>query len=320
MRVAFLYSQQEVNSVSNGNEAQEHEPDPAPDANEPLPAVIASETSDLNEPQGDDIERSPNPNVEPREQWFKNPDWYMVVLTALIFVVGIITGIVFYRQFKEMGRQTEILRKQAADAETASKDARDEFKEQINTAKGQVRAAQDSVSAITKQMRQDQRAWLKSEITFGHITPRTPIENVIRFTNIGKTLSLRTFAVGFVEIVDRLKAPSLYRVGRSQSDAWLTQGSLYPSEFADFVISRTDLAFKKSPTKERARYVRMTDEEAAKYNIGENYIATYGRATYRDIFGVSHYTNFCFWQGNMSTRKYFFGAEKCAEYDTSDNN
>ena len=47
--------------------------------------------------------------IEEPVNWFHNPDWWMVILTTLLFVVGAVTLRVFYRQFKEMQKQTGIL-------------------------------------------------------------------------------------------------------------------------------------------------------------------------------------------------------------------
>jgi len=56
-------------------------------------------------------------------RWFCKPDWHMVWLTGLLFIVGIVTAIIFYRQFGEMKEQTRILNEQAKQAAADSVEA-----------------------------------------------------------------------------------------------------------------------------------------------------------------------------------------------------
>jgi hypothetical protein len=90
--------------------------------------------------------------------WYKNPDWCMVILTALLFVVGAVTLVVFYGQFGEMQTQTAILNTQAKQSAADSVEAANRVERQLAIAQQQAKAAQDSVRAIQKQMWQNQQA------------------------------------------------------------------------------------------------------------------------------------------------------------------
>lgn len=82
----------------------------------------------------------------------------MVWLTVLMFVVGLGTAIIFYRQFGQMKGQASILNDQAKQAAADSIEAGKRVEQQLHLAAQQVQAAQNSVKAIQQQMRQDQRA------------------------------------------------------------------------------------------------------------------------------------------------------------------
>ncbi len=100
--------------------------------------------------------------------WFKNPDWHMVWITVLLFIVGVYTAYVFHRQFKEMQTQTAILNSQAQQAASDSVEAANRVEKQLAIAKQQAKAAQDSVGAISgqariaeQQLELSERPWIK---------------------------------------------------------------------------------------------------------------------------------------------------------------
>jgi hypothetical protein len=100
--------------------------------------------------------------------WFKNPDWHMVWITILLFVVGVYTAYIFHRQFKEMQTQTAILNSQAQQSASDSVEAAHRVERQLAIAKQQAKAAQDSVSAVSGQVRVakqqlelSERPWIK---------------------------------------------------------------------------------------------------------------------------------------------------------------
>ena len=46
----------------------------------------------------------------------------------------------------------------------------------------------------------------------------------------------------------------------------------------------------------------LTPTENQELSAGRAYLAVYGKMTYRDVFGVSHWTKFCSWVPLNSTR------------------
>lgn len=126
------------------------------------------EISDKNQQRkpeaSDSANRVANTSMRERRRWFRDPNWHMVILTALIFTVSVITARFFYRQLREMSTQTGILNRQAQQAAQDSIAAAARLGEQIEIARGQVDAAQGSVKAIQHQTFQQERPWIKVDI------------------------------------------------------------------------------------------------------------------------------------------------------------
>jgi len=90
-------------------------------ARQPLTSSSTRPTSNPGQPHGSDVPTNTNGQPEDTESpWFRNPDWWMVILTALTLLVAAITLRVFWRQFREMQTQTGILSGQAQQATSDS--------------------------------------------------------------------------------------------------------------------------------------------------------------------------------------------------------
>jgi len=97
--------------------------------------------------------------------WFRNPDWWMVILTAFLFVVGVVTLVVFYRQFREMKAQTSILNTQAQQAAADSIESAKRVERQLAIADKQAKAAQATADAAYRSIRatiESDRPWIAS--------------------------------------------------------------------------------------------------------------------------------------------------------------
>ncbi len=114
----------------------------------------------------------------------------MVALTILAIAVAGLTGAAIYwqaqigaetlREIKKGGEDTHTL------AESAKKQAENTAR-QLPIAETQAKAAQDSVKAIQRQMRQDQRAWLKISFATSPLQDNAPIPIMSELINMGKT-------------------------------------------------------------------------------------------------------------------------------------
>src|SRR5712692_3395764 len=106
--------------MADGEEADREDQERQNNAGTPLPPAIARPAPDPEKPHSEEVYKRPGSNPQETGNWFGKPDWWMVILTLLLFVVGAITLRVFYKQFGEMQKQTGILNTQAQQAATDS--------------------------------------------------------------------------------------------------------------------------------------------------------------------------------------------------------
>src|ERR1700693_4923092 len=92
----------------------------------------------------------------------------MLRLTAFGIVLAIATGAIFYAQLKWMAAQTQIMASQFEGAHAGGLMDEHNTRRQLGIAQEQAKAAQESVTAIRAQMRQDQRPLLKPGMSFAH--------------------------------------------------------------------------------------------------------------------------------------------------------
>jgi len=50
---------------------------------------------------------------------------------------------------------------------------------------------------------------------------------------------------------------------------------------------------------------------------GRTYVATFGKISFEDLFGVQHWMTFCSWRALKAGQ---YAARKCTEYNDLDNN
>jgi hypothetical protein len=106
------------------------------DTQQPLSAAVSPSTSNSEQPHSDLVHSAPDSNPEEHQRWFRNPDWWMVILTALILAATIGTAIIFYRQFKEMATQTGLLNTQAQQAVRDSIEAAARVEDNLRSQRG----------------------------------------------------------------------------------------------------------------------------------------------------------------------------------------
>jgi hypothetical protein len=134
-------------------------------------------------------------------------------ITIVLGIVGTLlalgTAVVFYEQFKEMSAQTDTLNTSASQARRDSAEASLRVAEQLRIAQEQAAAARDSVKAIQRQMRQDQRPWIRIDLgdpdpdgkTHWRSRVGDPFKGPIRFTNTGKTPAKHIVANVYIDII-----------------------------------------------------------------------------------------------------------------------
>lgn len=250
-----------------------------------------------------------------------------------------------YFQFEEMAKQTGILiasfEKQKQDSVESSQNTA----KQLSILEGQLTEQQKSTQAVTSQMRQDQRPWLRVEFapTAGASNDPTrpqaslrlatgqPIHGItIRIRNSGKTpaeVVTADFVIQIATINNAMRFPPepglrrrLHRgdrppdqaVGDSLADPnvlinHIETGVIFPDSFAERELVRQRM--------DQQRLVDIPlsfDEGLAMLNGALMYVT--GRVEYIDEFGTHHWTDFCRALSDAPENS------RCAKYNAVDSN
>ncbi len=312
---------------------------------EELPAAGNYSEPEPHEPQPPEIHNDSQQTPEKSEQkWFRNPDWYMVAVTVLILVVGAWTAVIFHGQWTEMANQTKLLNEQAKQAALDSIEAAKKVERQLDITERQANAAQASVKAIQRQMRLDQRPWLKFEIGGQVINDKNPndiIKSVtfaegqvprvpVRLVNVGKTAARGVHGIIVLEIVPLGKDPNLPQRKKKylflaggpiptrpkapvRAATPIKGGDIFPGMYSEVPIDRVHI-------RSNGRAVEgfpLGHQEALSLLSDKAYLSFYGEFFYSDIFGVKHWTRFCSMYTVNGTP---VDSEKCADFSDVDTN
>jgi hypothetical protein len=261
-----------------------------------------------------------NTHTRGRKNWIRNPDWWIVILTTLLLIVGIITARFFYSQLAEMSRQTKILSTQAQQAASDSVAVTQRTEQQLGIAQRQATAAQDSVEAVRRQMREDQRAWLfplNPPIPPLRIGADVTVPLII--TNMGKTPAIDVDAIS-----------SFYKVeyeGPRPSEAaalYSHTGTLFPQEQTPVTpIAWQQFATtpkKPGPTDERGIPFRVSVDDYKDFMSGKAFLAFRTDITYNDVFGIHHWLKYCYAITYVPPVKITDNIKECSNHNDVDRN
>lgn len=156
-------------------------------------------------------------------------------------------------------------------------------------------------------MRIENRAWIKIEQGFEPIAENKPLVAIVNITNIRKTPAKRVEQQYTVQKVSSNTSPDLHPIGGY-------------SRFIP-IINPEVVAKNKVPLFTEAydlfNPALLTKADIDDFNSGKAYAAVVGKITYIDVYGISHWINYCHWQ---SFRNGEYEARICAEYNDVDNN
>ncbi len=156
-------------------------------------------------------------------------------------------------------------------------------------------------------MRLEQRAWVKVEHKLQPTAENKPLVADIVIKNTGKTPAKHIAANFRVQIVRKTDSPEM----ESGFNFHHVSGILHPD------TSLTNNVPMMRETQSITNPTLLTKADLAKVESGEAYIAVFGRVTYSDVYGVSHWVNFCDW-GYFKPGPY--NALACVGFNDVDNN
>jgi len=248
------------------------------------------------------------------EEPLKKIERHTLIIAWAGLIVASITGIVFYCQLKEMGRQTKILSDQAKQAAADSIVSEGHTREQLRIANDQARAAQDSVRAIQKQMRQDQRPWIEVlENGTMRFVVNQPLSLPLLLVAKGKTPARMIDSFFIIDYVLNGTTVKFERWKKQPTTTFGTHvlvGSLFPES--------------KSPAeahwllKNTSRARLLSEKEWDDLKEARAWIAVHGEVTYRDTFGIKHWTKFCVFKSPAVGKS--VRASGCTMYNSVDSN
>jgi hypothetical protein len=249
------------------------------------------------------------------------------------FLAAVVAAAFVFMQVKEMSYQTQIMASQSESAVAGAAIGELNTRRQLAIAQQQANAAQQSVEAIQRQMRQDQRPWIKIDLGDPDPEGKThwsnrvgdPFKGPIRFTNTGKTPAKHITAEVHIDIIPtdkQLRLPiflppwgkqvSLRGAKRTAlAGVTIQAGRIFPGNHATEEIDRVELV------NGQLRPQILSVSEANDLVQKKAYIVVYGQVRYFDGFGIRHWANFCsstFPNGESAN------VPKCANYADDDNN
>jgi hypothetical protein len=219
--------------------------------------------------------------------------------------LAVITGVIFFFQFREMQKQSGILNTQAQQAAKDSIEASKKVEQQLSIAQAQVDATQ-------RQMRQDQRPWIGIIENGKFLSTLKGASFPIRFglTAASKTPArdIRAFFVLKCVVDGTLKKLPAWNDKFAGPVNSVLIGTMFPGQTQDWTIEHQDETGKPAP---------FSAAELSSLNDGKSFFILYGVVAYRDTFGTQHWTQFCSW-GSIKPGNY--KAAICTEYSNTDHN
>lgn len=233
-------------------------------------------------------------------------DKAIVILTAGIVLTAIIQAWIFNRQRDEMKRATKATQDAAYAACVNAQIARQTLREiqsggidthnLANSSLAQAAAVTIAEAALMKIDRDDSlSANIGTEIVAPFIVQ-----------NIGKTAAIRPKIISVTEMYDTGQEPVFSYPKNPENHA--ETGFMFPG---DKPIVYRSFAWRSG------KKMTWDQSSADRFLKKEIYLITWGKTTYQDIFGQSHWVNFCSWlvpRGDTSIQNH----PKCAAYNQTD--
>jgi hypothetical protein len=178
----------------------------------------------------------------------------------------------------------------------------------------------NQITAERSQIRVDQRAWLWVDIPN---PPQweigKPIVSTMKVLDSGKTVALNVHADIKVELLPMAQPPDfVYKTGHRRCA--LNTGFIFPN--ASNAIVRCFVFDNKTTKKPHI----LTADDQQLSSAGKVYVAYHGLVRYQDIFGVSHWVQFCEASFDPSLFQNPKGPEEvrgidiCQRYEKTDSN
>jgi hypothetical protein len=182
----------------------------------------------------------------------------------------------------------------------------------------QLRSMQAANDLARRNSEQNSRAWVSiHESGELHFVRDEPIKAPFKILNTGSTSAKHVYVQFWIRMIPITDNPYLPENGpRFVGEV----GSLLPfSENISDTVMQVSAVRQRSttPPSSDSENWPLSNQEASDFIAGSNYILIFGRVTYDDIFGMSHFTQYCAFHANGKAAPH---AASCAAYNGEDNN
>jgi hypothetical protein len=131
--------------------------------------------------------------------------------------------------------------------------------------------------------------------------------------NIGKSAAHNLKIVAVVRLIDAGTEPEFTYPRHPMNQNKI--GNLFPNDPRPMLVFTT----RPGVSTDANIPVALTQQEYWRYEAGQLYISEYGRGTYTDIFGKSHWIQFCDHISSNLMTEQLTRHKKCGAYNDSDN-
>jgi hypothetical protein len=170
-------------------------------------------------------------------------------------------------------------------------------------------------------MRKDERAWISTQVLNSQNDVGKPIAVLSNFLNTGKTPAKHFKVKMKVEVLDSSTEPTFdfsnELLNNTVDDALVLP---HPPPVPTGVT-----VLRQVPGTQTVEEVTLTQDMHDKYIAGQLWFAFEGKLSYEDVFGVGHWTNFCyanFYRGGPTGPPGIIRppavTKKCEEYNDTD--
>jgi hypothetical protein len=211
--------------------------------------------------------------------WMRTGGTVLIGVNLLTLIAFFILGRIPATQLKEMQRATAASSEAAYAACLGTQTARNMLQE-LKAERAQPREWSSGEASQAAGAAHPQAARIALDVEKStDMNPHIPVLFHFKLQNIGESSALNTKVWGAVKVLDSGKEPDF-----TYDEVSLTKAAILPGDPAAKVITYTEDAGQVAP---------LTDAQFERVNSGAAYVVAYGRVVYQDVFGVSHWAQFC---------------------------
>jgi hypothetical protein len=274
-------------------------------------ALEAKNDAKKNKKNGDDLTAA----LKKGEAWIIGINGF-----ALLASIGI--GIIYIFQLHEMRKSTTAATRAAYAACVGAQISRSALLEEQA---GSIDTHSLAIGSIAQAAAVTRAEAAQIKITFNLAAPIRPdmkTAAVITVENIGKTAAHDVKIQREFHLMDTGIQPDFHYSGNRLNIDRI--GSIFPNDPHKIfsAVTKPGVAIPTTLADFEASISTLSESDYKRYVSGDAYFASYGRITYKDIFGTSHWVQWCDhvdYLGKIESRESIANHKKCGAYNSTDN-